>query len=166
MNGAGGDFSVETIAERLDVIACDCGRGTHPPVSHYVRYFAEGPASIRALAAALKAVDPQLKIDGGELIRGTEIVAEVEIVNAGSDLFVEELSSHVADIERIKSPASTNVLGRLRGTQAIITVRVELATSWDLLAPIWSALPTIATGLTKVDGQGVYDGSTLVLALS
>lgn len=154
-----------------------CRQGTRPrealaeawysaPVSHYVRYFAEGPASIRALASALAAVDPQLKIDGGELIRGADILAEVEIVNAGSDLFVEELTSHVAAIERIENPTSVHVVGRLRGTQAIITVRVDPATNWDLLAPIWSALPTIATGLTQVDGQGVYDGSTLVLTLS
>jgi hypothetical protein len=135
-------------------------------VSHYVRYFAEGPVTMRALATALKAADPQYKIDGGELMCGADIIAEVEIVAAGSDLFVEELAAHVAAIQRYASPASQYVVGRYQGAQAIITISVAPATSWDLLAPLWSVLPSLATGLTQVDGQGVYDGSTPLLALA
>lgn len=132
-------------------------------MSYYVRYFAESPVSLKALAAGLKAIDPQSKIDGGELMRGGEVVAEVEVDQAGSDLFNEELSSKIAALEQV---GAHHVIARLRGTQSIVAARVDPSVVWDVLGPLWSILPTVSTGLTQVDGYGFYDGSTLVAGLA
>ena len=40
------------------------------PMSYYVRYFAETPVTLKALGAAIKSIEPQYKIDGGDLMMG------------------------------------------------------------------------------------------------
>jgi hypothetical protein len=57
------------------------------------------------------------------------------------------------------------VSGRLRGVHSIVAIAVAPGTNWDLLGPLWTTLTSLATGLTQVDGQGIYDGSNLVLAM-
>ncbi len=136
-----------------------------------MRYFADGVLTLKAIQSGLKQVDPVFKIDGGELIRGTELLGEIEISLLNSDLFGEDLAAHLAQLERIGSPAAQQVTDRLRGTQSIVTLHVldgerDPAVTWDLLGPLWSVLPSQSTGLTQSDGQGFYDGSQLVVALS
>ena len=136
-----------------------------------MRYFADGAVTLKAIGAGLVAVDPQFKIDGGELLRGKELLGELEICAAGSDLFGEDLAAQVNTLERIGTPAARHVIARLHGTKAIVTLRVldgerDPAVTWDLLAPLWSVLPTLSTGLTQSDGQGFYDGSQLVVAMA
>lgn len=134
-------------------------------MTYYVRYFAESPVTLKALSAAIKSLDPGYKIDGGDLMRGAEVLAEIEIDSAGSDLFVEELNARLGAIGRVGGQAAQWVGGRLQGTQSIIAVKVDPAINWDLLAPLWSSIASLATGLSQVDGQGFYDGATLVVAM-
>lgn len=136
-----------------------------------MRYFADGVVTLKAIAAALKQVDPTFKIDGGELMRGTELIGELEISVSGSDLFGEDLAANITQLERIGSGAARQVTGRLRGTQSIVTLQIldgdrDPAVTWDLLGPLWTVLPSLSTGLTQSDGQGFYDGSQLVVALA
>jgi len=131
-----------------------------------VRYFAEGAVSLKGLAAALKAIDPQFKIDGGELMQGPQILAEVEIDNAGSDLFNEEIATKVGGLEHVPSPTAQHVIARLRGTQSIVAVKIDPNIAWELLNPLWSVLPNLSTGITHVDGQGFYDGGQLIVNLA
>ncbi len=136
-----------------------------------MRYFADGVVTLKAIQSGLKQVDPGFKIDGGELLRGTELLGEVEISLLNSDLFGEDLAAQLGQLERIGSPAAHQVAGRLRGTQSIVTLHVldgerDPAVTWELLGPVWTVLPSISTGLTQSDGQGFYDGSQLVVPLS
>ena len=135
-------------------------------MTYYVRYFCEAPVMLKALGAAIKSVAPDYKIDGGDLMRGAEVLAEVGIDSVGSDLFVEELNARLAAISQIGGEAAQWVAARLQGTQSIISVKVDPTTNWDLLAPLWTALPSVATGLTQVDGQGFYDGGNLIVAIA
>ena len=136
-----------------------------------MRYFADGVVTLKAVQSGLKQLEPAFKIDGGELIRGTELLGEIEISLLGSDLFGEDLAAHLAQLERLGSPAAHQVSGRLRGTQSIVTLHVldgerDPAVTWELLGPLWTVLPSLSTGLTQSDGQGFYDGSQLVVAVS
>lgn len=134
-----------------------------------MRYFADSAVALKPISAALKGVDPQFKIDGGELTRGNELLAEIEINSARTDLFDEELASKINALEHVASPAAHHVINRLRGTQSIVIVRVvdgDPAVTWERLGPLWSMLPTISTGLMQLDGQGFYDGSQLAVALA
>lgn len=137
-----------------------------PPMSYYIRYFAESPVTIKGLASAIKAHDPQYKIDGGDLMCGADVVAEIGVDGAGSDLFIEELSARIAGLEQIAGEGAQYAIARLRGVQSIVAIRVDPAVAWDMLRPLWTVLPTVSTGLTQVDGQGYYDGSALVVGIA
>lgn len=135
-----------------------------------MRYFADGSISLKAIASGLKQIDPAFKIDGGELTRGEELLGEIEISSAGSDLFGEDLAAFIGQVERSGAPAARDVSGRLRAAQAIVTLNVldnprDPNLTWEMIGPLWSVLPTLATGLTQVDGRGFYDGSELLVTL-
>jgi hypothetical protein len=132
-------------------------------MSYYVRYFAENPVTLKALSAAIKSIAPDYKIDGGDLMRGQDVLAEIGVDSAGSDLFVEELNTRLWAVAQVGGQAAQWVTSRIRGTQSIISVRVDPAVSWDLLGPLWQSMTSLAPGLTQVDGQGFYDGSNLVI---
>jgi len=131
-------------------------------MTYYVRYFAETPVSLKGLATAIKSIDVQYKIDGGDLMRGTDVLAEIGIDAAGSDLFVEEIGMRLAAIDQLGGQAAQWVGARLRGAQSIVAVRIDPAVDWELLNPLWTSLSSLSTGLTQVDGQGFYDGGDLV----
>jgi len=140
-------------------------------VSNYVRYFADGVVTLKGIGAGLATFDPKFKIDGGEVLRGTELLGEVEISVTGSDLFAEDREYKISECAQIPTQAAQQVIARLQGTQSIVTLRVldgerDPAVTWDLLSPLWTVLPSLSTGLTQVDGQGFYDGAQLVVALA
>jgi hypothetical protein len=135
-------------------------------MSYYVRYFAETPVTLKALGAAIKSIEPQYKIDGGDLMMGADVIAEIGVDSAGSDLFVEELNVRLAAIGQVAGEAAQWVGSRLRGAQSIVTITVDPSVNWDLLGPLWSSLSNLSTGLTQVDGQGFYDGSNLIVSVA
>ena len=135
-------------------------------MSYYVRYFAENPVTLKTLNAAIKSLAPDYKIDGGDLMRGADVLAEIGVDSAGSDLFTEELDTHLGAIARVGGQAAQWVASRIQGTQSIISVRIDPAVSWDLLGPLWQSMTSLASGLTQVDGQGFYDGSNLVVQMA
>ncbi len=135
-------------------------------MSYYVRYFAESPVTLKALSAGIKSIAPDYKIDGGDLMRGQDVLAEIGVDSAGSDLFVEELNARLGAVAQVGGQAAQWVTSRIRGTQSIISVRVDPAVNWDLLDPLWQSMTNLAPGLTQVDGQGFYEGSNLVLQTS
>jgi hypothetical protein len=135
-------------------------------MSYYVRYFAETPVTLKALGAAIKSIEPQYKIDGGDLMMGADVIAEIGVDSAGSDLFIEELNVRLASIGQVAGEAAQWVDSRLRGAQSIVTISVDPIVNWDLLGPLWSSLSSLSTGLTQVDGQGFYDGSNLIVSVA
>jgi len=135
-------------------------------MSHYVRFFAESPITIKALATGIKSANPQYKVDGGDLMVGTDVIAEIGVDSAGSDLFVEELNARLGAVAQVGGDAAQWVIGRLRNAKSIVAISIPPSTNWDLLGPLWSTLASLATGLTQVDGQGFYDGSNLVISMA
>ena len=135
-------------------------------MSHYVRFFAESPITIKALATGIKSANAQYKIDGGDLMVGTDVIAEIGVDSAGSDLFVEELNARLGAVAQVGGDAAQWVIGRLRNAKSIVAISVNPGTNWDLLGPLWTTLAGLATGLTQVDGQGFYDGSNLVISMA
>jgi len=137
-------------------------------VGYTLRYFADAPLTLKAIGAGLQTGDPGFKIDGGELTHGAEMLGEIEINSAGSDLFGEELAFMIGTLERIGSPGARQVIDRLqRGTKAIVAVRVT-AEGHDanrFITPIWPVLGRLSTGLAQIDGQGFYDGGTPIVAM-
>lgn len=132
-------------------------------MSYYVRFFAESPITLKALSTGIKSANPQYKVDGGDLMVGTDVIAEVGVDSAGSDMFVEDLNVWLGAVGQIGGEAAQWVSARLNAVQSIVTITIDPNLNWDLLGPLWSTLAGLATGLTQVDGQGFYDGSNLVL---
>jgi hypothetical protein len=135
-----------------------------------MRYFADGVVTLKAIAAGLAQNDRKFKIDGGELIYDQAVLGEIEINATGSDLFAEDLGSHIAQLERVATAAAGQVIGRLGHTKSIVTLHVldserDPNATWELIGPLWSVLPALSTGLTQSDGQGFYDGARLVVAV-
>lgn len=133
-----------------------------------MRYFADGAINLKAIGTALKSIDPQFKIDGGELTRAAEMLGEIEINSVGSDLFHEELAMWTQTLQRVGTPAAGQTAQRLQGVQSIVILTVingerDPGVTWELLGPLWTVLPSISTGVTQVDGQGFYAGSQLIV---
>ena len=135
-------------------------------MSHYVRFFAESPITLKALSTGVKSINPQYKVDGGDLMVGTEVIAEIGVDSAGSDLFDEELRARLGAVAQVGGDAAQWVSNRLRGAKSIVAIKVEPTLNWDLLAPLWQTLSGLATGLTQVDGQGFYDGANLIIRMA
>ena len=139
-------------------------------VGYTLRYFADTLVTLKAIGAGLAAGDPGFKIDGGELTHGPDMLGEIEINSAGSDLFGEELAAMVGSLERVASPAARHVIERLRSTRSIVAVRVQLEgndpnRTLGMITPIWPVLGRLSTGLAQIDGQGFYDGATPIVAM-
>ena len=124
-------------------------------MSHYVRFFAESPITVKALSTSIKTVNPQYKIDGGDLMVGADVIAEISVDSAGSDMFVEDLNGWYGAVQQVGGDAAQWVMGRLQGVQSIVTIKVDPSTNWDLLAPMWTDLSGYYTGRKQVLGQGV-----------
>ena len=135
-----------------------------------MRYFADGPVTLKQIGAGLQQMDPQFKIDAGELMYGGELLGELEITSSGSDLFNEDIAYKIAELERNGTPAARSVAGRLRTTRAIVALHVldgarDPQQTWQMIGPLWTVLPSLATGLTQSDGQGYYDAGQLLIAI-
>ncbi len=135
-----------------------------------MRYFADAPLALDAIKSGLSAEDPRFKIDGGELNRGTDLLAEIEINRPGSDLFDDELAKMSSQLQSIQTPAATQVLSRVSATQALLAVQVvnQARTpeqTMELLGPLWTVLQRLTNGLWHVDGQGFFDNGQLVVAV-
>lgn len=134
-------------------------------MSHYVRFFAESPITLKALNTGVKSINPQYKVDGGDLMVGADVIAEIGVDSAGSDLFNEELNVWLGAVDRVGGEAGQWLSARLRGVQSIVAIKIDPAVNWDMLGPLWTTMSSLATGLTQVDGQGFYDGANLVVSL-
>lgn len=134
-------------------------------MSSYVRYFADAPLNLKGLAAALKGIDPSIKIDGGELLQGTQMLAEVTIDSAGSDMFNEEIQARMQALHALQNQGAQFVMQRMQQTQSIVAIRLDPNIPWEMLNPLWTVLPNMSTGLTQVDGQGYYDGQQFLVAI-
>jgi hypothetical protein len=137
-------------------------------MGYYMRYFADEVLSLKTISAALVAVDPKFKIDGGELTRDGEMLGEIEINLAGSDLFGEEVQAKVAVLEQLPNPKARQVIARLRNVQSVVALSVQGGDGpriMERLAPLWPVLGTLSTGLAQADGEGFYDGTQLVVPL-
>ena len=139
-------------------------------MSYYIRYFADGVVTLKAIGTQLKQYDPNFKIDGGDLLRGQDLLGELEVIAAGSDLFGEDMAAWLADVARTGHPAAAQLGQALRRAQSIVSLQVldggrDPQATWDMLSPLWAVLPALSTGITRMDGQGYFiDGQLVVPA--
>jgi hypothetical protein len=134
-------------------------------VSYYMRYFADAPLMLDGIKSGLGAQDPGFKIDGGELSRGGEVLAEIEINRPGSDLFDDELAAMMSQLHAVGTPAARQVLARVQTTQAVVALQIAPQATMEQLGPLWAVLQQLANGLWHVGGQGFFDGGQLVVAV-
>jgi hypothetical protein len=135
-----------------------------------MRYFADVPLDLARLKAELKATDPAFKIDGGEVLRGGEILGEMEINRTGSDMFADEIAGMLARLSQQPQQATPHIVGRVQATQAVLGFQVmdgqrTSEATMALLGPFWGVLGRLASGLWQIEGQGFYDNGQLVLSL-
>jgi hypothetical protein len=139
-------------------------------MSYYIRYFADGVVTLKAIGSGLKQYDPGFKIDGGDVLRGQELLAEIEVIAAGSDMFGEDMAMWLGDVERSGHPNARQLGATLRRAQSIITLHMidserDPQVTWEMISPMWSVLPSLSNGVTRMDGQGYFvDGQLVVPA--
>lgn len=126
-----------------------------------MRYFADATLALDVLKQSLRSEDATFKIDGGEVWRGEQLLAEIEINRPGSDMFADDINGM---IQRLQSVGAFPVMQRIQGTQAVLAVQILDGTpnAMDLLGPLWTVLAQLATGLWHVEGHGFYDQGQLV----
>ncbi len=138
-------------------------------MGYYVRYFAAQPITSKAIEQALKALDPSFKIDLGELLRGDAQLGELEVNQAGGDLFEDDLRHTLSAVEATGHGMA--VAPRLRATRATVVVNLNWGdrgtdATLQLVAPLWAALQRLSPGLSQWDGNGIFDGDQRVVDLS
>ncbi len=138
-------------------------------MSYYIRYFAAQPITSKAIHQGLQAMDPTFKIDLGELIRGDVSLGQIEVNQAGGDMFNDDLA-HIGQ-QVGASAGGQAVMPRLRGAKSIVVVALEWGALgseavMDLVAPLWDVLARMSPGLSHWDGSGVFDGGQQLVDLS
>jgi hypothetical protein len=132
-----------------------------PAVGQYMRYFADATLGLDVIKKSLSTEDPSFKIDGGEVLRDGQLLAEIEINKPGSDMFSDELDGMMQKLQYV---GASQVMHRVQGTQAVLAVQILDGTpnAMELLGPLWNVLSRLATGLWHVEGQGFYDQGQLI----
>lgn len=130
-------------------------------MGYYIRYFATQPITSKAIHQALQSLDPTFKIDLGELLRGDAPLGQLEVNQAGGDLFEDDLRHTLSTLEAAGQAHA--VAPRLRAARAIVVVNLEWAergpdATLALVAPLWTALAQLSPGLAQWDGHGIFDG--------
>jgi len=132
-----------------------------PAVGQYMRYFADATLSLDVLKKSLSTEDATFKIDGGEVTRGGQLLAEVEINKPGSDMFSDDINGM---LQKLHYAGASQVMQRVQGTQAVLAVQIldGAPNAMELLGPFWTVLQRMSTGLWHVEGQGFYDQGQLI----
>lgn len=128
-----------------------------------MRFFANTALQLDALKKGLAAEDPSFKIDGGELSRGGQLLAELEINKPGTDMFDDEIAGTIAKLQRA---GGHHVVPYIQQTQSTLTVMMVDPNAMELLGPFWSLLSRMANGLWEVEGQGFYDQGQLIVPIA
>jgi hypothetical protein len=127
-----------------------------------MRFFANGALPLDALKKALSGADPSFKIDGGEVSRAGQLLAEIEINRPGSDMFDDDIAGTVSKLQRV---GAHHVVPHIQATQAVLAVQMLDPNAMELLGPFWTVLSQMANGLWEIEGQGFYDQGQLVVPL-
>lgn len=136
-----------------------------PAVGQYMRYFADGALPLDAIKKGLGTEDPSFKIDGGEVSKAGQILAEIEINRPGSDLFDDEIAGTVSKLQHAGGNAQ-QVIQRVQAVQAVLAVQLLEPSAMEQLGPLWNVVTRLANGLWQIDGQGFYDQGQLVVPLA
>ncbi len=126
-----------------------------------MRFFADASLALNVIKKALSAQDPSLKIDGGEVSREDQLLAEIEINKSGSDMFADDINGMMQKLQRA---GAVQVMQRVQATQAVLAVQIldGALNAMELLEPLWTVLAGMAAGLWHVEGQGFYDQGQLI----
>jgi hypothetical protein len=126
-----------------------------------MRYFADASLALDTIKKGLSVEDATFKIDGGEVSRAGQLLAEIEINKPGSDMFSDDINGMM---QRLQYAGNQHVMQRVQGTQAVLAVQIldGAPNAMELLTPLWNVLSRLATGLWHVEGQGFYDQGQLV----
>lgn len=126
-----------------------------------MRYFATATLALNVIKKSLSVEDPSFKIDGGEVSRDGQLLAEIEINSPGSDMFSDDLDGMM---KKLQDVGALQVMDRVRGTQAVLAMQILDGTpnAMELLGPLWTVLSRLAQGLWHVEGQGFYDQGQLI----
>ncbi len=126
-----------------------------------MRYFADETLALNVIKKSLSTEDPSFKVDGGEVSRDGQLLAEIEINKPGSDMFSDDINGMLS---KLQSVGASEVMQRVQGTQAVLAVQIldEMPNAMELLAPLWTVLTRLATGLWHIEGQGFYDQGQLI----
>ena len=136
-----------------------------PDVGQSMRFFADAAVPLDAIKKGLSGQDPSFKIDGGELSRGGQLLAEIELNRPGSDLFDDEIAGTVNKLQYAGGQAQM-VIQRVRSTQVVLAVQMLDPNAMELLGPFWSVLQGLSNGLWEIEGQGFYDQGQLIVPIS
>jgi len=129
-----------------------------------MRFFADAPLLLDAIKKGLSGQDPSFKIDGGELSRGGQVLAEIELNRPGSDLFDDEIAGTLSKLQYAGGHAQV-VSQRVQATQVVLAVQMLDPNAMELLGPFWTVLQSLSTGLWEIEGQGFYDQGQLIVPL-
>jgi hypothetical protein len=132
-------------------------------VGQFMRYFADSRLTLDAVKKALVAVDPTSKIDGGEVSRADQLLAEIEITSPGSDMFADDINDMMG---RLQQAGASDPVQRVQRAQSIMSVQIlDTPDAMARLEPLWTVLAQLATGVWHVDGHGLYENGQLVARL-
>lgn len=144
---------------------------------YYLRYISSDsqPVTLDVLASA---VAPQSQFvvtpledgsDSGEIKKDATVIGEIEISRAGDASFDDDIEQFTDDIQdRANCNGKAKVLRLLGEARFGVVVRVfqdgsDTEASLELIRPLWDWLFANRKGLLRADGEGYFEGESLIL---
>ena len=147
-------------------------------MSYYMRYISNDPRlfSLLDIESALQAVDPKysikitstcLSVQAGQLKYGRALYACIEIVNV-SQVQCEDIEELREEVEDGGEGENERVLHCLDTATCLLTMEVKWQSrsnevTLQKIDPLWNWLTENRKGLAQADGEGYYEGQTLIL---
>lgn len=140
-------------------------------MGYYMRFYDTDPRPLHftELLAGLREIDPAFDIDGGFLLYAGEWHGEITIDAPKSAYFDSDTEMLKAELADATGTARKRVETVLRNAQREVCVRVlwggrDSETTLSRLDMLWDWLFAHRNGLLHAEGEGFYEGETLILA--
>ncbi|MCE9560404.1 MAG: hypothetical protein K8R88_15830 [Armatimonadetes bacterium] len=140
-------------------------------MGYYMRYFVESGPTPRMEDISAMCEGTEARLDGETLKDGEEAYAIFEILEAGTDVFEEEIGEFHEFIEDSRwSLGKRRVEKCLKNCTCFVAVQVLFGTrgtdaTLAVIEPFWERMGARNPGLIQADGEGFYSGRKLILAL-
>ena len=141
-------------------------------MGYYIRYFVETGSAPSGDELSSAFAGTRTAVHDGEIVDRGNVCGAIEVSTPSDELFEEEIAEFREFLDEVPmTPGKRRVLECLDRCKAIVAVQVlfgtgDAETTLQKVDPLWNWLFANRSGLLQADGEGFYDGQTLLVELA